>query len=81
MRTTPIRLSPHYDNYIKAKISQGGYNDASEVIIAGLRLLEEIDLKSKDLKASIEEGIHSGIFTDFDAAIHLSTLKAQRRNE
>lgn len=81
MNTTPIRLSAHYDNYIKLKISQGVYNDASEAIIAGLRLLEECDMKSANLKSLIEDGIHSGVYADFNSMIHLNILKEQRRNE
>ena len=77
MKTTSVAIGPYFDNFIKEKISQGRYNNASEVIRAGLRLLEENERKLA-LKAAIEEGIESGTAADFDPQTHLSSLKSQR---
>lgn len=36
---TSVALSPHFEAFIKAQIATGRYNNVSEVIREGLRLL------------------------------------------
>ncbi len=79
MRTTSVALGSYFEDFIKAKISQGRYNNASEVIRAGLRLLEENEERMIALKAAVNEGMKSGIAEDFDPQQHLEALKRQRR--
>ncbi|MEO6672678.1 MAG: type II toxin-antitoxin system ParD family antitoxin, partial [Ginsengibacter sp.] len=55
------------------------FKNASEVIRAGLRLLEEEESKIIALKKAIEEGIESGIVKKFNAKMHLENLKATKR--
>ncbi len=59
MRTISVALGPYFEDFIKAKISQGRYNNACEVIRAGLRLLEENEEQIVVLKAAINEGLMS----------------------
>ncbi|MFR4395245.1 type II toxin-antitoxin system ParD family antitoxin [Alistipes finegoldii] len=80
MKTTSVALGVYFEDFIKAKIAQGRYNNASEVIRAGLRLLEENESRLTELKAAIREGIDSGVAEGFDPAEHLRTLKAKRAN-
>ena len=80
MRTTSVALGTYFEEFIKAKISQGRYNNASEVIRAGLRLLEENEEQIAALKAAIDEGLESGVADGFDPRQHLKTLKAARAN-
>lgn len=61
-------------------IKTGRYNNASEMIRAGLRLLEEKEKKIQLLNAAIQEGENSGICTDFDPQKHLHELKKKHCN-
>jgi antitoxin ParD1/3/4 len=38
---TSIALNEHYERFIKKQLESGRYNNASEVVRAGLRLLED----------------------------------------
>ena len=68
MKNSSVALGSHFDDFIKAQIAQGRYNNASEVIRAGLRLLEENESQVLALKKAIQEGLDSGIAEDFDSA-------------
>ncbi len=78
-RNTSISLGNYFDRFIKSRISEGRYKNASEVVRAGLRLLEEEENKLVALKEAIRDGIDSGIATDFDPKLHLTELKANRK--
>ncbi len=69
-----------FEDFIKAKISQGCYNNANEVIRAGLRLLEENEERIVALEAAINEGLESGVAEGFDPHELLKVLKAARAN-
>lgn len=77
MKTTSVALGTHFENFIQSSIEGGRYNNASEVVRAGLRLLEEQEQKIAALRASIEEGLNSGIVKDFDPDNYLKEIKAQ----
>lgn len=79
MRTTSVALGSYFEDFIKTKISQGRYNNASEVIRAGLRLLEENEERMMILKSAMDEGVKSGIAEEFDPQRHLASLKKQRK--
>lgn len=80
MKTTSVALGPYFENFISTTIQTGRYNNASEVIRAGLRLLEENERKIMELKSAIEEGENSGRYEDFDPEAHLKSLKASKHN-
>ncbi|MCL4164284.1 UNVERIFIED_CONTAM: hypothetical protein GTU68_011828 [Idotea baltica] len=79
-KNTSIALGQHFEDFVTHRISEGRFKNASEVIRAGLRLLEEEEQKFHALKLAIQEGIDSGIAEDFDPAEHLRKLKAQRNS-
>ena len=59
-KNTSITLGNHFEDFVQSRISTGRYKNASEVIRAGLRLLEEEEDKVAALKQAIQEGIDSG---------------------
>ena len=77
-KNTSITVGNHFENFVQSFISAGRYKNASEVIRAGLRLLEEEESKVVALKQAIQEGIESGIEEDFDPEQFLQKLKAER---
>ena len=77
-KNTSITLGNHFENFVQSRISVGRYKNASEVIRAGLRLLEEEESKVVALKQAIQEGIESGIEENFDPEQFLQKLKAER---
>lgn len=81
MKNTSVSLGTYFDNFISSTIQSGRYNNASEVIRAGLRLLEENEKKVQRLSAAIKEGEQSGICKKFDAKKHLQELKKLHRND
>lgn len=79
-KNTSVSLGNYFDHFVENKVSQGRFRNASEVIRAGLRLLEEEENRITALKNAISEGLDSGIATDFDPQKHLETLKLKRAN-
>lgn len=80
MKTISVALGIYFENFIQSTIAQGRYNNASKVVRAGLRLLEEQESRIVALKRAIDEGIGSGVATEFDPEQHLRALKSQRHN-
>jgi antitoxin ParD1/3/4 len=78
-KNTSVSLGDHFEDFVESRISTGRFKNASEVIRAGLRLLEEEEDKIVALKKAIDEGIKSGIAKSFDANKHLETLKANKK--
>jgi antitoxin ParD1/3/4 len=77
-RNTSVSLGNYFEDFVDNRVSEGRYKNASEVIRAGLRLLEQEEDKVKALKNAIEEGMNSGIAKNFDAKKHLKNLKASK---
>jgi len=55
-RNTSVTLGDHFLNFIKSKITQGRFDNTSEAVRAGLRLLEVEEIKLEALRAKLAEG-------------------------
>jgi antitoxin ParD1/3/4 len=64
-KNTSIVLGEEQNQFIQAQIKKGRFGSASEAMRAGLRLLEEQELKIEHLRAAIIKGIKSGPATPF----------------
>ena len=65
-KNTSISLGDHFGGFVDRQIAEGRYGSASEVIRAGLRLLEEHETKLAALRAALVEGEQSGQPEPFD---------------
>ena len=81
MKTTSVALGTHFEDFIQTSISSGRYNNASEVVRSGLRLLEEREQKIAMLSSAINEGLISGTVEDFDPESFLRLIKERRHGE
>ena len=74
-RTVTVALGQHYEEFIQAKIAGGRYNNASEVVRAALRRLEEDEARIAAFCAAVDEGDASPDVLDFDEEAFIQELK------
>jgi len=60
-KNTSITLGEHFDGFIAHQVESGRYSSASEVIRAGLRVLEDTESKLDVLRQMLIDGEESGI--------------------
>jgi len=59
-KNTSISLGAHFDDFIASQLNSGRYGSASEIVRAGLRLLEDNVTKLETLRQLLTEGENSG---------------------
>lgn len=59
-KNTSISLGQHFDTFISEQLKSGRYSSTSEVVRAGLRLLEESETRLTTLRKLLKEGEDSG---------------------
>ena len=72
-----VTLGPHFDEFVSSQVTAGRFANVSEVVRAGLRLLEDEETKLKALRAALTEGKASGPA----AALDWEDLQASLRRE
>lgn len=75
---TSVALGPHFEAFVREQVDSGRYNNVSEVVRAGLRLLEDeaqtYEAKLAALRAAISEG-------EVGEPIDAETVFAELRHE
>ena len=79
MKNTSISLGDYFDQFINSQISVGRYKNVSEVVRAGLRLLEDEESKIIALRAAIQKGLDSPRVENFDFKDNLKKLKTESK--
>ena len=74
-RNTSVSLGDHFTSFIDHQVRAGRYGSASDVMRAGLRLLEEHEAKVKSLQEALIAGEQSGAVRPFD----FEAFKARKR--
>ena len=49
-------IGPHFETFVTRQVECGRFDNASEVVRAGLRLLEDYENRMAELRALIDEG-------------------------
>ncbi len=84
-----VNLGPYFERFVQDKLAEGRFQNASEVVRAGLRLLEDAEVMRMDRRAAIRaelaERSNDGLPLEpaekvFDElrAHHASQMKADR---
>jgi len=69
-KNTSITLGVHFDDFIATQLNSGRYGSASEIVRAGLRLLEDNVTKLETLRQLLTEGENSGFVEySYDALV------------
>ena len=79
MKNTSVSLGNYFDQFVQSQVSAGRYKNVSEVIRAGLRMLEDEESKVIALRNAIQEGQNTSLVEDFDFDENLKNLKSETR--
>lgn len=74
-RNTSISLGEHFASFIDQQVESGRYGSASDVVRAGLRLLEEHETRVKALQDALIAGEASGEARPFDNEAFLKRMR------
>lgn len=76
-RNTSVSLGEHFADFIDTQVQTGRYGSASDVVRAGLRLLEEHEAKVKALQEALIAGEDSGPSELFDNKAFLKRMRTR----
>jgi len=78
-KNTSVIIGDHFAEFIERQVSEGRYGSTSDVVRAGLRLLEEREMKVEALRAALIEGEQSGASAPFDFDEFINRKRQKRK--
>lgn len=76
-RNTSVTIGDHFDTFVGEQVRTGRYGSVSEVVRAGLRLLEDHETRVRALQDALVAGEQSGAARPFD----FEAFTARKRGE
>ncbi|MCP4274023.1 MAG: type II toxin-antitoxin system ParD family antitoxin [Gammaproteobacteria bacterium] len=79
-KNTSISLGEHFNSFIDEQLNSGRFNSTSEVVRAGLRLLEDNESKLATLRQRLavgEEQANRGEFSDYSLDNFIAEMDAE----
>lgn len=73
-KNTSVVLTDHFVDFAERQVQEGRYGSTSEVVRAGLRLLEQQEAKLADLRRALADGVSSGVDQGFDFDAFISAI-------
>lgn len=64
-KNTSVTIGAHFEKFITDVVEEGRFGSKSEVVRAGLRLLEAQEIKLTALRSALIEGEESGIAENY----------------
>ncbi len=80
-KNTSVSLGEHFTDFIENQVAAGRFGSASDVVRAGLRLLEEQEVKLAALRAALADGEESGPPTPFDFEAFIAKKKRRASSQ
>ena len=80
-KNTSFSLGDHFNRFIEMQVARGRYGSASDVVRAGLRLLEEQEARLASLRSALIEGEESGPSTPFDFEGFMARKRSKEARE
>lgn len=81
--STSVALGSHFETFVRHQVESGRYNNASEVVCAGLRLLQDqqtqAELQMDAMMAAIAAGLTSGPGISADQVFDRLEAKHRKR--
>jgi antitoxin ParD1/3/4 len=76
-KNTSVSLGDHMLNFAQQQVASGRYSSTSDVVRAGLRLLEEHEARVQALRDALIAGENSGESSAFDFDAFIAAKRAK----